>query len=722
MNTLRDLIEAGWPVVPLRRGEKAPRPQRWTELTFVESDFEPGDNIGVKTGVPSKVGTLLDVDCDVPEAIAAAEALLPQTLCHGRHGKPRSHYWYLHTGDKEPGSRLFYADLDGSVLIELRGRDHQTLVPPSTHPSGETIRWENDAPLRQIAWTDLEEFVRLTALAALLARHYPSEGGRHDAYLHLGGVLQRLGVTSILAAALVKTLTALTGDDPVDRQRCVRESYTDAENGKRTTGAPRFKESWPQGEALIERINSWYRKTSSGFVAKLNEKHFVVNGMTKMLVGTEDGPHSPVTFQTFMAFRERYLNHYVQVPAGDGTRTVSAGDAWLRSPERRTYSNVVFSPPCSPFPAREDDYNLWRGFAVLPSAENPSVARRSVTRYLAHIHEVVCSGDDRAFHWFLDWMADAVQRPGKLSGKTVALRGRAGSGKSLLFEAFGGLFGQHYLSVSTSDQIVGRFNAHLSGKILIFADEALWGGDRRSAGIFRRLVTQPTLAIERKGVDIFNEPNYLRIGIASNEDWVAPAIVGERRLIVFQMDEVRPRAYFNALFEEIQQPQFLPSLLKVLQSWAIDDTRLTQGIATSALLDQIDLSADPVMQWWAQCLQDGCCTDSPDPTRSWPEWIAEAELYDKFVEDMGRKAGFHYRGTRKAFVQKLAGLLGDRVERARKNVRMFFENGTVDAMRMAIKLPALQDARSIFDRKVGFAREWADANGEAAPDPEPELF
>lgn len=713
---LHELIEAGWPVVPLRRGEKAPRPQQWTTTVFTAKDFAPEDNIGAKTGYPSPMGVLLDVDCDASEAVSAAADLLPPTLVHGRQGKPRSHYWYVHTGDVDPGSRLSYADLDGSVLIELRGRDHQTLIPPSTHPSGDMLRWENTEPMRAIAWAELESFVRLTAVAALLARHYPSEGSRHDAFLHLGGVLARFAVPAPLVRALVKTTARLAGDEgAADRERACLDSLSDTEAGRPTTGGPRFKELWPDGESLYTRLSSWFKKPSNSFVATMNDTHFVVPGTVQMLVATEGAPTEPLVLQTFGAFRDRYLNQYVTIQKGDATKTVSAGDAWLRAPERRTYRRLVFAPPHSPFPASAEDYNLWRGFAVPASADSPEVAQRHVARYLTHLHEVVCSDNDHAFHWLLDWMADIVQHPGRLSGKAVALRGKQGSGKSAAIEAFGALFGQHFLSVSSSEQIVGRFNAHLSGKVLVFADEALWGGDRRSAGAFRRLVTQNTLAIERKGVDIFNEPNYIRIAIASNEDWVAPAGFGERRLTVLQVDTVRPRAYFTKLFEEINAPGFSSALLKVLFSWPIDEARLAGGVATQALVDQIDQSSDVVTQWWAQCLEDGACTRMTGPAQEWPEWVADAELYEKFVEDMGHGAGHHYRGTRKAFLQKLRKLTGGELDHRYKRVRTSFADASVVTMRMAVRLPPLAEARRLFDTVIGFGRPWPEGAPSAPP-------
>lgn len=63
------------------------------------------------------------------------------------------------------------------------------------------------------------------------------------------------------------------------------------------------------------------------------------------------------------------------------------------------------------------------------------------------------------------------------------------------------------------DQIAGRFNSQLSAKVIVFADEAFFAGDKREAGALKRLITEPTLMIERKGIDSASEDNHVHLFI-----------------------------------------------------------------------------------------------------------------------------------------------------------------------------------------------------------------
>jgi hypothetical protein len=69
----------GIALVPVPARQKEPVLKGWQMLRLAEADlpthFSNGNNIGALCGVPS--GGLVDVDLDVPEAAAAAVALLP---------------------------------------------------------------------------------------------------------------------------------------------------------------------------------------------------------------------------------------------------------------------------------------------------------------------------------------------------------------------------------------------------------------------------------------------------------------------------------------------------------------------------------------------------------------------------------------------------------------------------------------------------------------------
>src|SRR5215472_14827734 len=169
-------ISRGWALVPIPARAKGPVIKGWQVRTFAAADFPAGGNLGVILGPRS--GELVDIDLDCPEALALADIYLPPTRAEfGRPSKPRAHRLYI-----APGARFeCFADplLKGSnTLLELRARgqdgesEHQTVIPPSVHPSGETIEWQGDviAPAGYEA-RKLRRRCAFLAMACLLSRH-----------------------------------------------------------------------------------------------------------------------------------------------------------------------------------------------------------------------------------------------------------------------------------------------------------------------------------------------------------------------------------------------------------------------------------------------------------------------------------------------------------------------------------------------------------------------
>jgi putative DNA primase/helicase len=193
-------IRKGFSPVPVPHRSKRPVLNRWQELEItIEAAPQyfngASQNVGLLLG--DKFGST-DVDCDCLEASRAARELLPETgLIFGRHSKPFSHFFYR--SDPPVRTTRFIDPLDHSTLVELRGLSCdgsvglQTVVPPSIHETGEPVRFEPgfEGTPANVDADVLISAVQKMAAAALIARHWPTKGSRHHAFLALAGVLAR---------------------------------------------------------------------------------------------------------------------------------------------------------------------------------------------------------------------------------------------------------------------------------------------------------------------------------------------------------------------------------------------------------------------------------------------------------------------------------------------------------------------------------------------------
>jgi hypothetical protein len=172
--------------VPIPFGQKGPKGSSWPELRVTEDNvdryFIEPCNIGIILGSASN--GLVDVDIDCQEAQPVADRFLPPTKSvFGRASKPRSHRFYRSSGPM-PSMKLL-DPVRKDTLVELRAnrtRDGgltsglQTVLPPSIHPSGERIEWEEDGEPAAIAYVDLRRAVLDLGAQCLIARYCPGAG------------------------------------------------------------------------------------------------------------------------------------------------------------------------------------------------------------------------------------------------------------------------------------------------------------------------------------------------------------------------------------------------------------------------------------------------------------------------------------------------------------------------------------------------------------------
>jgi hypothetical protein len=254
--------DRGWHLIPVPLARKRPVISGWQKLRIARDElahvFTTPGNLGVLLGAPS--GDLVDVDLDAPEALAVATALLPPTaLRSGRPSAPNTHWFYVAPGGKTVRFRDPLRDTgdERAMVVELRTTGSQTLLPPSIHPSGETLRWEAAGAPSTVEADVLRRQVQVVAAAALLARYWPAPGSRHEAALALSGGLLRAGLTPDDVQRVVAAVMDAAGDpEPEDRIRGVTSTVDALNDNRATTG-------WTSLAQLIDpkvvqRVRAWF--------------------------------------------------------------------------------------------------------------------------------------------------------------------------------------------------------------------------------------------------------------------------------------------------------------------------------------------------------------------------------------------------------------------------------------------------------------------------------
>lgn len=308
------------------------------------------------------------------------------------------------------------------------------------------------------------------------------------------------------------------------------------------------------------------------------------------------------------------------------------------------------------------------------------------------------------------WLAAIVQRPAEKVGTSIVLRGEMGTGKSIVGEAFGKLLGKHYRKVARAEQVVGRFNAHMESCVLLQAEEAFWAGNHEAEGVIKDLVTNPTQQIERKGIDLIEVANHVRLLITSNADWVVPAGFRERRFAVFDVAEtqIQNRTYFGALVDQLKHGGY-EGLLHYLAHYEIDWDCVHRIPETAALAEQKVYSLGPAESWLLDLLNAGYLPGDKSGEGACPRPLLQSHYYEHTQK----------RGVRNRSAQTQLGMF------LRRTFKGQMRTGYGDYFDVSIRtlkpcrtdvFPPLQKCRTLFSDLQGFS-EW-DGPDEWQPEPD----
>jgi Family of unknown function (DUF5906) len=426
-------------------------------------------------------------------------------------------------------------------------------------------------------------------------------------------------------------------------------------------------------------------------VEKLNQSYALAIWGGKAVVVNEQ-PAAPVNERvrvlTLEAMNSWFANSVTQVPGADGKiKTVSWAKAWHTHPMRRDYAGVEFFPNPDGAPNTPGYLNFWRGFAIKPSPAG------SYGIFRDHLFTNVCDGDDSLFRYLFGWMAHIVQKPRERIGTAIVLRGKRGSGKSKVGEVLGSLLASHYFQVDEARYITGQFNAHMMNCLLLQADEAVWAGDKAAEGRLKGLITSRTQMIESKGVDPIQMLNFVRVMMTSNEGWVVPAGVDERRFCVLDVGSrcAQNHDYFREMDDELDAGG-RERLLHDLMSFDLATVDLWQIPKTRALLEQKLRSFDPIDDFWYNRLHD---------CEHWPSRVICADLHAEYLKastqiGIGRKRGPAEFGAR---IAKLA----PGIRKTRPTIEM--EPGVMRRV-WCYDMPSLNECRAAFEELLSQVIDW----------------
>ena len=722
------LVQNGYEIVPIKPGAKAPSLSGWQNIRATCADVDKWSSNGHRDGgigILCRNVVAIDIDC---YTVSLNHMLLDWLKTNVGAGpirvgqKPKC---IMVLAVDEPMTKLRSAEFEDPAgnrnAVEILATGQQ-FVAYGIHPS---TKKEYSWPLSHLADTPRDKLPKITrAQAEAFIAHFETLAGQRGWELVRGGAAQPAldpeDITNLrpkLGASIDELRDMLSAIDPDahhdewikvgmalhhetdgseeglalwdewsaqgDKYRageCERRWGTFANDGKvPVTGAFLKRQTQvAESEAITEEK----------LPAMLKHWAFVqVEGSARVI--REDLPSHHLVLYRLEDLRKELHNQRVLDYSGEKPKLVNLVDKWLEDSDRRTYAAGLAFAPDSEVVGR---YNLWRGWSF-------EAREGDIAPWLDFVTNIVAGGDKDHANWIVAWCAQMIQEPLNKIGVGLVLRGRKGTGKTKFGELLGGLCKAHHRIVSRTEHVTGHFNKHLEDTLLLQADEAFWAGAKSNEGALKDLITNPEITIERKGVDAYSAANFTRVLFTSNEDWVVPASMDERRFAVFDVSTSRQQdsSYFGALDRWYRQGG-AGHMLHFLRTFDLSKVNVRVAPRTQALSDQKIESLDTVDTWLLSCLQNGELREHrvAGDKLEWGEEAVKSQLYEIYRSSVTGR--YESPVKENAFWRKLRAIDGILLGETQRRVG--------GARVRLVELPSLLEARRAFAQALALDMTW----------------
>lgn len=263
MNTVHEMLQNGFALIPIPRGQKGPRVPRWNERENVITDPEDaykleGLNVGLAHAYCSPSPTCaIDIDdLEIAQQWLVKRGIAIEKLCSanecvacssGIPGHGKFFFWLPHGETPLPTQQI---TVNGKVVLEFRcaskdGKTMQDVLPPSIHPSGAKYEWLTEIPISRMA-TLPDGILQLWKEMSAPPR---AEGPFHDIFENVPDYIKELGPSE-----LTRRL-AHYGQPDRPSLRLIETECAQVREALQTGGANRAEPLWRGDLGLIKHTD-----------------------------------------------------------------------------------------------------------------------------------------------------------------------------------------------------------------------------------------------------------------------------------------------------------------------------------------------------------------------------------------------------------------------------------------------------------------------------------
>ena len=351
---------------------------------------------------------------------------------------------------------------------------------------------------------------------------------------------------------------------------------------------------------------------------------------------------------------------------------------WSEDPDMNEYLEVVFN--CDVLKVLPTQYNLFEGFNHF---NNLKVENKvDLSPIFEHMKSLVNYNEDH-FKYVISWLAQLIQQPHILPHTTLIFISEEGVGKDLFSKFISNVINDKYThNTEKLENICGKFNSILGGKLLITVNETNPVESRERIENIKFLITADKITIEGKHKDPIKTDNFCRFIFFSNRLFAFPVEEGSRRPVIFKASNKylpanygieENKKYFTNLADNIyNNKQYQKAFLEYLTSYDISKFN-PKDIVKSELHQELEEnSISPIVHFLAHLVKLNNKTFR----------LSTSECLKQYYEYI-REQNYKFEMTQAKFNVEMVSTY--KIKKVKSSGNMYFEFNTDEIKEMLIK-------------------------------------
>lgn len=297
---------------------------------------------------------------------------------------------------------------------------------------------------------------------------------------------------------------------------------------------------------------------------KFEESHFIIEN--PLMFGKLYTVNGEEKYQFYGKEKFRDLVKPIKFFNPESSKDVEFFPYWLEDTTRLTYKEIKFLPK---FEYNEEIFNSFKGFTYenekITYDEEPEV----VTVFKEHL-SFLTNHDEKSVEYLMNYIAHLLQKPWELPKTAIIFKSKQGFGKDTVVDFIHNLIGkQHIMRTAELDDIFGNYNIGIRDKLVLQLNEVEGKDGFSNKEKIKNFITEENTIIREKYVGQYDQTNYIRLFILSNNLNPIEISHDDRRFVVFKAHHKKPsKEYFDTLHDDFrkndQQMQILFNYLMSL--------------------------------------------------------------------------------------------------------------------------------------------------------------